>query len=103
MLAITDLHIKKMTGKIFKVLPLFQEENEGLTIYIGSLLYELEGFSERLNEQQNSVLQSIVDILENVYNDSLAPSPDIMIIRREVLNCVSLFKKMFELGDRNGF
>lgn len=96
MIDITNYHIKTMTGKIYKILPLFQEENEGLTTYISSLIYELEGLSERVDEKQNSMLQTIIDVLEHVYNDSLAPNPDINIVRREILNCTNLFQKMFE-------
>lgn len=96
---ITKTHIETVTGKIYKILPLFEDRNSGLTTYIGSLIYELVGMSARLNARQNSMLQTIVDTLEHVYDDSLAPDPDLEIIRREVLGCTNLFKKMFEQGD----
>lgn len=93
-------HTERVKGKIFKVLPLFQEGNKGLTSYIGSLIYELNGMSERLNERQESMLRSIIDVLEEVYNDSIAPNPDMETVRKEILNCVSLFQKLSEYGDK---
>lgn len=96
---ITIAHIETVTGKIWKVLPLFEDKNSGLTAYIGSLIYELEGLSVRLDPQQESMLQTITDVLRHVYDDSLVPDPDLKIIRREILGCTSLFNKIFEFGD----
>lgn len=96
---ITETHIKTVTGKIWKILPLFESENEGITTYIDSLIYELEGLATRLNEQQGSMLQSITDVLRRVRKESTLSEPDLTTIRREVLSCTSLFNKIFEQGD----
>lgn len=96
---ITKKHIETVTGKIWKILPLFEDKNEGVGVYIDSLIYELEGLSNRLNEQQNSMLQSITDVLRRLGEESVVPEPDLKVIRREVLGCTSLFNKMFKHGD----
>lgn len=95
---ITRTHIKKLKDKIFKILPLFQSENEGLTKYIGSLIYELEGLQNRMSDEKGSMLITIVSILEHMYDDSLEPKPDIEIIKSEVFGCLTLIEKMFS-GD----
>jgi len=96
---ITPKHVEKLKNKVFKILPLFQSENVGLTRYIDSLIYELEGLRNRLNEEQESMMITIISVLEHMYDDSLSPSPDIDIIKREVFSNISLIEKMFN-GDK---
>lgn len=99
---IRNSHYERLKGKIFKVYPFFTEKNEGLTTYISSLLYEFEGLEERLNDTQASILMTIISIFEHFYNDSIAPEPDLEVIRREWLNCLNLMDKIAELGDDYG-
>lgn len=87
---------------MYKVYPFFIENNEGLTTYIDSLIYEFKGRIHDLNDIQASMMQTIIDIHEHFYDDSLAPEPDLHIIRREWLNCMNLIDKISEHGDDNG-
>lgn len=96
---VTKTHVEKLKGKVFKVLYLFEDENEGLTTYIHSTMYELEGLRRRVNVTQESMLLSVISGLEHMYDDSLAPDPDIEVIKREVMGYMSLLDKMFEHGD----
>lgn len=99
---ITEEHYKTIQGKIFKIMPLFEEENSGLSAYINSVIYEFEGLRKHLNKQQDSMMQTIISILEHFYDDSLAPTPDLIIIRTEWHGIMTLVKKMSEHGDRYG-
>lgn len=92
-------HYERLQGKIFKIFMFFNEGNEGLTTYIDSLIYELEGLESSLNKKQYSILKTVVSILEHFSDDSIAPDPDLGVIRREWLNCMSLIDKMAEHGD----
>lgn len=96
----TEFHTEKLKDKNFKILYLFEEQNEGLSTYIHSFIYELEGLRYRVNRQQDSILQTIISDLEHMYSDSLSPSPDIDIIRREIFGHMSLFNKLFEMGEQ---
>lgn len=99
---ISQSYYNKLKDKIFKVHPFFTEGNEGLTVYISSLIYELQGLDSRINETQSNILQTVVSILEHFYDDSFAPNPDLNLIRREWLNCMNLIDKMSKHGDTNG-
>lgn len=96
---VTLRHMKTIQGKIFKLLPLFQNENEGLTKYIGSLIYELKGLQYYLDGQEESMLISIVSILESMYDDSIEPKPDLILIKREIFGLTNLMDKIIECGD----
>lgn len=100
---IRDKHYKRLQGKIFKVFMFFDEGNDGLTTYISSLIRELRGLDYYLNDDQHSVLATILSLLEIIYDDSLAPNPDLKIVRRDWLNCMSLIEKIAELGDSDEF
>lgn len=96
---IRDVHYKRLQGKVYKIFMFFTEGNEGLTTYIDSLIYELEGLDHRLNDKQHSILVTVISLLEHFYDDSLSPDPDLKTIRREWLNCMSLLDKIAKYGD----
>lgn len=96
-------YYNKLKDKIFKIHPFFIEKNEGLTTYISSLIYELQGLDSRVNKTQSNILQTIISIMEHFYDDSFAPDPDLNIIRREWLNCMNLVDKVSEHGDKNEY
>lgn len=96
---ITNTHYKTIKGKLYKVVPLFEQKNEGLTAYISSIIYEFEGLRVHLNEQQDSMMQTIISRLEHFYMDSLSPDPDLEIIRTEWRNSMNLIGKLAEHGD----
>lgn len=99
---ITKTHYETIKGKIFKIFPLFEQQNEGLPSYINSVIYEFEGLRTHLNKQQDSMMQTIISRLEHFYNDSLAPNPDLELIRNEWHSSMNLIDKMSKLGDKNG-
>lgn len=96
---ITKFHVEKLKDKVFKILYLFEDENEGLTTYIHSVIYELTGLRHRVNPIQDSMLQTMISVLEHMYDDSLSPDPDLEIIRREIFGLMNLLDKLYEHGD----
>lgn len=86
---------------MYKVYPFFIEGNDGLSTYINSLIYEFEGRIHGLNDTQASMMQTIIDIYEHFYDDSLTPEPNLEVIRREWLNCMNLMNKIANHGDNN--
>lgn len=96
---ITSTHYTTIKSKIFKILPLFEQENSGLPSYINSLIYEFEGLRTFLNDQQDSMMQTIISRLEHFYTDSLTPTPNLELIRNEWHSSMSLIDKMAECGE----
>nr|BDD47808.1 hypothetical protein 9 [Bacillaceae bacterium] len=96
---VTIEYVNKLIGKIFKILPLFEEKNEGLSQYIHSINYEIYGLQYVVEKEDIPTITSLIGILEHFYDDSLQPDPDIKVIRREVLHCIDLIEKSFGVGD----
>lgn len=92
---ITLSYVKRLKNSIFKILPLFEEGNDGLTQYLDSLIYELCGLHNMLENDKSSTLLSVIAILEHFYDDSLSANVDINLIRREVLHCLDIIDKTF--------
>ncbi len=94
-----DKYIKYLINNFYKCLCLFEENNDGLTKYISSFIYELEGLVYRLGEEHSDVIQTLLNILERFYDESIEPEPDLEQIRTQVFHCTNLIKKTFKDGD----
>lgn len=88
-------YLETLKNRLFKIIPLFEENNEGIYKYIDSLLFELcgmiyvvEGFKD------NGIFLSLIATLESLYDESLASEYDIPLIRREVFKCLSIIGKL---------
>lgn len=96
---LTKFHVEKLKDKVFKILYLFEDKNEGLPTYIHSTIYEFEGLRHRVNPVQESMLLTTISVLEHIYDDSLSPDPDLEVIKREIFGLVSLLDKLYKHGD----
>ncbi|KOS61437.1 hypothetical protein FJQ98_16690 [Lysinibacillus agricola] len=94
---ISDGYVNYLKDRFYETLCLFEEKNEGLPRYIESFSYELYGL-QYLVEDTVTVI-TLLNILEHFYDDSLAPKPDIKVIRGEVFRCISLINRMFKVGE----
>lgn len=90
-------YIKYLKDRFYETLCLFEEKNDGLSRYIESFSYELYGL-QYLVEDTKTII-TLLSILEHFYDDSLAPEPDVKVIRGEVFHCISLINRMFKVGD----
>jgi len=83
---------ESLKNSFYKILCLFEEKNQGLTQYIGSLIYELHGLKYLLADE--SKLISLIAIAEHLYDDSLQADVDLSEIKREVFHCIDMIEKM---------
>lgn len=77
----------KLIGRIFKVLPLLEENPDHAKKYISSLLVELNGASKIFND--NSYFISIICSLEGIGNCT-----DYNLCRRKIFECISICNKL---------
>ena len=98
---IFQMYLKSLVDKIYKVLPLYEEENEGLFTYLQSLVYELNGTLWAIEElEQNAEYISLIATLESLSDDSMFFDNDHAVIKREVFKCINIVKKM--IGTESG-
>lgn len=85
-----------LKGEFYKCLCLFEEKNEGLTAFISTLQYEFYGLQyKKINL---ATFDTLTNILEHFYDDSLGSEYDIATIRRECFHCMSLVDKLLKVG-----
>ena len=92
-------YVKRLNGKLYKVLCLFEENSETVTTNIDSLLYELNGLEYLLPKENKPLLVSLISILERMYDDSLQVEFNISVIRREVFHCMDIISKFRLEGE----
>ncbi len=100
---ITPEHVKYLRKKVFKILPLFEQQNLGLSKYIHSFIYKLDGFRRLVDQDKLPQFDSALSILIHLYEDSFKENVDLVIIKREVLHCSDLIKKSFKVDDDYGW
>lgn len=94
--SISPLYFDSLIDKIFKILPLFEENNAGLSQNIDSLVdYELNGLHIQLGELGNSndftvLLLTLKSISQHVNENTISHKD----MRREIFKCITLVKKM---------
>lgn len=88
-------YLETLKNRLFKIIPLFEENNEGIYKYIDSLLFELSGMIYVVKElKNNSMFLSIIATLESLLDESLAGEYNISLVRREVFRCLNIVEKL---------
>ncbi|MCY9737438.1 hypothetical protein M5X17_27435 [Paenibacillus alvei] len=82
-----------LVSRVYKILPLYEENNIGLSSYIQSLIFELYGVYEVVEDiHNNSHFVSLIATLESLSEEVL--SNDHRVIKREVFRSIELVKKL---------
>lgn len=95
----TNKDVQYFRGKVWKLIPLFQSNNLGLTKYLKSLIYEFEGSVKLISEANAPPFKSAIGILIHLHEDSIKGNYDFLSIRKEIFNCSDLIKKSFKVVD----
>lgn len=94
---INSAYVRYLKGSFYKCLCLFEEKDKGLTKFIESLTYEIQGLQVIVPEKEGIIILS--SILEHFKQDSLLTEPDIKIIRKQVFNCMDVIDGLLEGCD----
>lgn len=82
-------------NRVFKILPLIEENNAGVNHYIDSLLFELYGLKNVVEGVKNSSNYiSLVSGLESILEETVVQTKDFRFIRSEILRMVNLVEKL---------
>lgn len=83
-----------LIDKVFKILPLYEEENEGLSIYISSLCTDIRGLDEDVPDDLDGYV-SLVSIISELKNE-VKLEDNQPKIKREVFSAINLVKEINE-------
>jgi hypothetical protein len=92
---VVQSYYETLKNRIFKILPLYEEENIGVSKYIHSLLFELGGV-ENLIEELNGDVEfiSLLATLESLYDESLIGRNNCPLVKREVFKCINIIERI---------
>jgi hypothetical protein len=84
-----------LVGKIFKILPLAEDDKSSAQVYLSSLCFELRGVKRLLNILSDdpafiSLLGIIMELSQNIDKDEYT----IKVIKREVFKAISICQKL---------
>jgi len=83
--------LKRLVGKVYKILPMREEKCETLDEYVENLLRELINHKELIEHlKYEEELMSLINTLEGLKNNEL----EFSIFRSDVLKSLSIIKKM---------
>lgn len=93
-------YLQNSVDKVFKILPLYEEENRTLKAYIQSLTIELRGFVSAYGSVGATEYMSVISTLEGL-NGIVSESNKQPVVKREVFKCIETINKIYEMleGD----
>ena len=87
-------YLNTVVNNVFKILPLYEEQNVGVNKYIESLLFELYGLEEAVSMEHSYEYISLLSTLESVKKEVAKPDSKKPVIKREVFKCINIIKNM---------
>jgi hypothetical protein len=87
-------YLNTVINSVFKILPLYEEENVGLETYIESLLFELYGLEKVVGMEQSYEYVSLLSTLESVKIEVTNKDSKKATVKREVFKCINIIKNM---------
>lgn len=93
-------YLNNTVNKVFKILPLYEEENSTLDSYVESLILELRGFVATYGSVGIVEYISIISTLEGV-QEIISEKDNQPTVKREVFKCIETIKRIEEIivGD----
>lgn len=96
------VYLESLVNNVFKVLPLYEEENVGVSIYIDSLLFEVYGLDKVVPIESSYEYLTILSTIESIKSEMEKEDSSKKVIRREVFKCINIIKNMsskIEVGE----
>ncbi|MGD7047082.1 hypothetical protein FZC83_02365 [Rossellomorea marisflavi] len=92
-------YLTVLKNRVFKILPLAEENNEGLPKYLDSLLFELYGLQyviDGVKDSHNYI--SLMSTLEAVQLEIIEPDIALEFLRSEILKSLNIIDKLLKRG-----
>lgn len=88
-------YLEMTKSRVFKILPLLEENNEGLYQYIDSLLFELYGIQYVIKDVKGSYpYLSVLATLESMLDETITNNREHLFIRSEVFKMMTLLERL---------
>lgn len=88
------VYLDTLINSVFKILPLYEEENVGIETYVESLLFELYGLDKVIKIENSYEYISLLSTLESIKKNITNLDSEKKVIKREVFKCISIIKNV---------
>ncbi len=88
------IYFDSLINSVFKILPLYEEENIGVETYIESLLFELYGLEKVIDIRDSHEYISLLSTLESVKEEVVKSGSEKRVIKREIFKCIGIVKSV---------
>lgn len=88
------VYLNAVVNSVFKILPLFEEQNIGVHKYLESLLFELYGLEKSVSIEHSYEYISLLSTLESVKSEIEKSDSKKSVVKREVFKCINIIKNM---------
>jgi hypothetical protein len=88
------IYLDATVNSVFKILPLYEEQNVGVATYIESLIFELDGLQHVVAIEHSYEYISVMNILTSVKKEAEKEGNNKPVIKREVFRCINIIKNM---------
>lgn len=86
-------YLNSTVNSVFKILPLYEEDNIGLDAYIDSLLFELSSLDYVFSIEEHKY-SSLLLILSSIKREVSRNNSSKAVVKREVFKSISIIKSM---------
>lgn len=98
--AVLSEYFKTLINHFFKILPLWEDGESSLTVYMSSLQCELLGCQSLIHDVHGDAMMiSLVSILQYLID---TPDCNVSLVKREVFRAISICNKLKERFLENG-
>lgn len=95
-------YLDALINSVFKILPLYEERNDGIQTYIESLLFELYGLDKVFDIKDSYEYISVLSILESIKEEVAKENSKKRVIKREVFKCINIIKNTIKKLEKGG-
>lgn len=87
-------YLNSVVNSVFKILPLYEENNIGIETYVESLLFELYGLDKVVDVKNSYEYISLLSTLESVKVEVARKNSKKSVVKREIFKCINIVKNM---------
>lgn len=87
-------YLNSVVNSVFKILPLYEENNIGIETYVESLLFELYGLDKVVDVKNSYEYISLLSTLESVKVEVARKDSKKSVVKREIFKCINIVKNM---------
>jgi len=88
------VYLNSVVNSVFKILPLYEENNYGIKTYLESLLLELYNLEKAVKIEHSYEYISLLATLEAVKSEIFKEESKKPVVKREIFKCINIIKNM---------